>query len=243
VGDDGDVIEELAFELGHVAHIVDAFVEAAGELGGDGLGGDLLVGDGGEDDEEFVGRLGQVRLVHRDLGDEGGFGLGGEDVAIELARLLDGVQVLGGGGADLVAREAEGATEVAVAGEEGLDIGGGGGLADGLGDVEGEEVAGRQEAVHVREIDVVGVDAIGALPAEGRGGGVGLGAHAGRLGADDEVLAVALVPHRRDGDALLQGLLTGGELRAALLGEAVAHAERESFEDHFNFPPTALTYQ
>ena len=70
VTDGGHVEGHLARELRDVADVVDALVEAAAEFRGDGLDGNLLVGDGAEDDEQFGGRLRGVGLVHRDFRDE-----------------------------------------------------------------------------------------------------------------------------------------------------------------------------
>jgi len=63
VGEDGEVVVEFLLELGDVADVVDSFVEAARKLGGDGLNGDALVGDGGEDDEHLGGDLRLVGFV------------------------------------------------------------------------------------------------------------------------------------------------------------------------------------
>ena len=52
---DGEVLVELPLELGDIAHIINALVEAARELGCDGLQGNPLVGERGEDDEQFGG--------------------------------------------------------------------------------------------------------------------------------------------------------------------------------------------
>ncbi len=50
VVDDQDILFEFAGELGHIAHIVNPFVEAAGEFRGDGLRRDPQVGDHLEDE-------------------------------------------------------------------------------------------------------------------------------------------------------------------------------------------------
>ena len=94
VGDGRNVQRKLAFELRHVAHIVHALVEAAAELGRDGLDGDAFIGDGGQDDEQLGGTLRAVGLVHRDLGNEVAFALGVYDFAVDLAGLLDGGEIL-----------------------------------------------------------------------------------------------------------------------------------------------------
>ena len=78
---------------------------------------------------------------------------------------------------------------------------------------------------------MVGIEEVRGGPAEGLHGGVGRGAGAGRLGADDVVLAVGLVPDRHDLDAELLGREAGGELGFGFVGEAVAHAEGEFTDD------------
>lgn len=49
MGDDREVVVEFLFELNDIADIIDSLVEASGEFRGDGLDGNSLVGDGGED--------------------------------------------------------------------------------------------------------------------------------------------------------------------------------------------------
>ena len=68
------------------------------------------------------------------------------------------------------AGDGDGAGQFRMARDEGVEIGRGGGLADGGGDVEGVEIAGVDEAIDGVEVDVVGVDVVGLLPAEGGDG-------------------------------------------------------------------------
>ena len=240
VGDDAEVVVELAFELGEVADVIDAFVETAGELRSDGLDRHAFVGDGREDHEQFRRGLRAVGLVHRDLRDEAADALHRDDMAVDLAGFLDGEEELGGRALDVGARgrertadagEGERADELRVAVDEGLDRGGVGRLGDEVGDVDGEEVGDADETVDGLQADVVGVKEVRGGPAEGLHGGVGRGAGAGRLGADDVVLAVGLVPDRHDLDAELLGRKAGGELGFGFVGEAVAHAEGEFADD------------
>ena len=71
------------------------------------LGGDALLGDRREDEEQLVGRLGLVGLVHRDLGDEASPPLLRLDVAVDLAGLLRRQQVLPGDRADAIGADLE----------------------------------------------------------------------------------------------------------------------------------------
>ena len=108
---------------------------------------------------------------------------------------------------------------------EGLDRVRGGRLADGVGHVDGVEIAGGEEAVHGFQADVVGVDVVGLLPAQFAHRGVGRRADAAGFGADGRVLAVRLVPDRDDLGALLGGQHAGAQLGLGLVGETVADAE------------------
>lgn len=95
VSEDGEVVVELLLELSDVADVVDSLVKAAGELGRDGLDGDALVGDGGEDDEHLGGDLGGVSFVHGNFGDEViGAAFGCEDVVVDRLGLLGGLEEL-----------------------------------------------------------------------------------------------------------------------------------------------------
>jgi len=62
--DHGEVLLELCGELFHIADVVDALVEPAAELGRDRLGGDSLVGNRGQDHQQFDRRLRRIRLIH-----------------------------------------------------------------------------------------------------------------------------------------------------------------------------------
>ena len=161
-------------------------------------------------------------------------------MAVDLAGFLDSQEELGGRALDvgagrgertIDAGERERADEFRVAIDEGLHRGGVGRLGDEVSDVDGEEVGDADEALDGLQADVVGVEEIRSGPAERLHGGVGRGAGARRLGADDVVLAVGLVPDRHDLDAELLGREAGGELGFGFVGEAVAHAEGEFTDD------------
>src|SRR5204863_8198903 len=107
VRDDGDVLVELLLELRHVADVIDALVEAARELRRYRLGGNPLIRNRGEDDEEFGRRLRAVGLVHRDLRDEVALALQLRDAAVDAPGVLDGLEVLRGDALVLGARRLE----------------------------------------------------------------------------------------------------------------------------------------
>jgi hypothetical protein len=102
------------------------------------------------------------------------------------------------------------------------------GLADGVGNINGEEIGRTDKAVHGFEADVVGVNVPRFLPAkflDSLGGG---GADAGRFGADDRVFAIGFVPDRNNLHALFGGEDARLKLRLGLMSKAITHAERES---------------
>ena len=78
----------------------------------------------------------------------------------------------------------------------------GSGFADGIRDVNREEIGGIEKAIHGFETDVVGVNMPGLPPAEFRDGLGSSGADTGRFGTDDCVLAMGFIPDRNDVDAL-----------------------------------------
>src|ERR1035441_7336720 len=182
-GNDGEVFAELLLELRHVADIIDTLVEAPGELGGDGLDGNLLVGNGGQDDEQFRRGLRRIGLVHGDLGDELAAAALLVHVTVDGARLLYGGQVL----------ESDARNGLAVEGE---------GFADAR-DADGSKEFRMtlDEAVHGTEVDVIGIHVVRVFPARQPHRLFGCGAHAGGLRAHDAVLAIRLVPDRDYGDA------------------------------------------
>ncbi len=232
----GDLHVGLEFleEVGHVSDVVDALVEAAGELGRDGLDGHALVGEAREDHGQLRGALGALGLVHRDLGHEVVLARGAapqlDHAAIGLRGLADGVEVALGGGAhrglvELGGQPGRGRQARALP-HESLDDRGIGGLADEVGDVEREEVAMGREAVHGGEADVVRVDMVGAVPSGLLDGGLGRRPLVGGLGPDEVMLPVALVPYDGDLHALLASLPEGGDLGRALPAEPVPRSYR-----------------
>mgnify|MGYP006080570085 FL=1 len=237
VSEDGEVVVELLLELGNVADVVDSLVKAAGELGRDGLDGDALVSDGGENDEHLGGDLGVVGLVHGDFGDEViGAALGRDDVIVDCLGFLSGLEELVGSFFDELTGDFErgvdalnghGADEFGVIGDEGFDVFGCGGFADVVCDVEGEEVTGSDEAVDGREVDVVGIEEVFSCPAEIFDSDVSSVAGGLGLGADDFVLAVGLIPGWADVDAEFFSGDEGLELGVSSAGEAIADTEGE----------------
>ncbi len=222
-------------ELGDVSDVIDTFVEASGELGSDGLDGNFLIGEGGEDDEEFGRGLGAVGLIHGNFGDEI-LAFDGNDVVVDRLGLLGGFEELVGGflhiGSGYFERridafDADGADEFGVVVDECGDVGRVGGFADVIGDIEGEEITWGDEAVHGLEIDVVGIEQVGAGPAEIFDRGIGSIAGGLRLGTDDVVLAVGFVPDRADVDAEFFGGDEGLELGMRAIGETISDAEGE----------------
>ena len=97
-------------------------------------------------------------------------------------------------------------------------------LADHVRHIQGKEVAGIEEALHRLQVDVVRVEKVRLAPAHLLHCHVRRGARLHRLGANDGVLAVRLVPHRNDLNARVSGLHACGKLGLRLVGKAVAHA-------------------
>ena len=236
VSDHGQVVVEFLLELREVANVIHAFVEAAGELRRNGLDGDLLIGDGRQNDEQLGRSLRRVGLVHGNFRDEMVRAFALRDVAIDAPGFLDGEEILGGNGLDRLARggkrrgdsgDAQAPDQLRMAVHEGFHVRRGGGLADGRGDVQRIEIAGIDEAIDGAQVDVIGIHVVGMFPAEFTDGRIGGGPHAGRFGTDDEVLAIRFVPDGDHGDAGLPGHDASCQLRLGLMGEAVSHSNRE----------------
>ena len=234
VRDDRKVVVELLLELGEIPNIVDTLVEASGELGSDGLDGEALVGNGGEDDEHLGRRLGIVGFVHGDFSDEVFVAFVVGDVAIDLAGEFAGLEELVGGllhvltcdfKRGLDALNSDRADEFRVPLDKGLDLLSWCGRADVIGDVDGVEVAVGKVAFDGIEVDMIGVEKVFGAPAEVGDGGIRCSACALWLGAHDKVLPVRLVPDRSDLDALLGQFLKGAELSLGLVGKAISDTE------------------
>ena len=235
-GDDGEVFVEFLLELLHIADVIHAFVEAAGEFRRDGLDGNLFVGERGQNDEQFRRRLRAVGFVHRNFGDEIclAFGLG--DVPVNFPGVLHGEQIFAGDALDVRAGGFKRPVNVGddnFAGQFGMTVGkrlhvfGLGGLANRVGHVNGEEIRIGHEAVHRFEPDVIGVQMIRLFPAEFLDRRVRRGAGDGRLGADDGVFAVGLVPDRNNLDALIGDHDARPQLGLGLMRKTVTQAKRK----------------
>src|ERR1017187_6863604 len=97
---------------------------------------------------------------------------------------------------------------------------------DGVGHIDGEEVARFQKAIDRIEIDMVGVHVIRARPSQFAHGSVSGGARAGWLRAHYQILAVGFIPDRDDGNTPFGGAHAGGQLRLRLMRKAVTDTER-----------------
>ena len=239
VGDDGEVVVELALELREVADVVHAFVETSGELRRDGLRINPCVGEEGENDEQLRRRLRGVGLVHGDFGDEFLRALHSLDVVGNLPSFPSGTEVFPSDGTDTGCirlkglfnpRDGHGADEFRVLGQEPLDVALLGLLPDAVGDINGEEVGAGEKLVHGFHADVIGVHVPAAGPVEGRHCGLRGVEDALGVRADEGVFAVGFVPDGHDGDALRGGELESVELGLGLVGEAVADADGKFFE-------------
>ena len=107
-------------------------------------------------------------------------------------------------------------------------------LARVVGDIEREEITRRNESIHRVQVDVIGIHKVGRGPVQRLHSGIRLGAETLGLRADEGVLAVGLVPNRMKRHTSHGGGLDRGKLGLALMGEAVAHADGESWEFFHN---------
>ena len=219
--DHGEIVLEFLLELREVADVVHALVEAAGEFRRDGLCADFFIGDGGENDEQFGRSLRRVGLVHRDFGDEVRLALFRSDVAVDFPRVLHSEEILRDDALDVRARGREGrrdarngngADKFRMANHECRHVIRRRGFADRVGDIEGEKIGAGEEAIHRLEADVIRVHVPAIIPAERGDRGLSRIEHALRLGADERVLTVRLVPDRRDLHAVRGEFLKCGEL-------------------------------
>src|SRR3954451_3491763 len=94
--DDRQILLELLFELDHIAHVVNAFVEPSGELRRDRLNRDSFIRNGGQDNQQLPWSLRRIRFVHRNFRDELPFAFYRLDVPVDLARLRHREQILAG---------------------------------------------------------------------------------------------------------------------------------------------------
>ena len=120
-------------------------------------------------------------------------------------------------------------------GEERLNVVLGRRLASEVRDVQGEEIAGVHEPVHVLQADMVCINMVFPVEADGvHGGGDGV-PHVLRASANDGVLAVRFVPHGDDGDSSVLRLEDGAQLRLGLMPESVSdtHAVFGQLHDLF----------
>ena len=168
----GEVGVKLLFKLGHVPDIIDAFVEAAGELWRDGLHGDAFVGDGGENHQQFRRCLWPVRFVHGNFRDKAGaFGL--LNVPVNASGFLHRAQVLADDAPNVGARNLQGHLDAwdfhapdqfAVSINKRFHLRIAGRAANEVGHVHGEKIRVRDEPVHRFKADMIRVHVIGLFP-------------------------------------------------------------------------------
>ena len=127
-----------------------------------------------------------------------------------------------------------------MARDEGFDAVGGGGLADGGGDVEGVKIAGVDEAIDGAEIDVVGIDVIGLVPAELA---ARRSAAARTLAGSEPTMLCSRFDLFQTGMTVAPrsaAMMAGLQLRLGLVREAVADAEGEFFQGKHDGDPPKL---
>src|ERR1035441_5173888 len=245
-GNHGQVLAELLLELHHIAHVIDALVEAPGELGSDGLYRNPLVGEGGQDHQQFRWRLRRIGFVQRDLGDELAAAALLVHVPVDGPRLLHGGKVFAGdprdgfpvdGEGPLDAGDADGSQQFRMTLEERLGALLLSRLSDGRRYVERVEVAGVDEAVYGAQVNMIGVHVVGLLPARLPYGFIGGGAHAGGLRAHNGVLAIRFVPNWDYGDATGRRHHASLQLGLGLVRETVPYAEGELLQGEHDDPP------
>ena len=114
-----------------------------------------------------------------------------------------------------------------MAGDEGRHSGRRGGLADAVGNVDGEEITRVEKPLNRADADMIGIDKPGVGPVPRGHGCRGRLPHTRRLAADEGMFPVRLVPHRCHHHPLGGEAFKGGQLGLGLMGEAIPHADRK----------------
>jgi hypothetical protein len=224
--DDREVFVEFLLKLFHVADVVHAFFETAGE---------------------FRRHLRAVGFVHGNFRCEIRRALRGSNVLANFSGVLHCEQKLvrhalnfdaGNLERPVNVRNGNLAGQFRMAVSKGFHVGRGGRFADAVGDVNRKKIRRRDEAVYRLEPDVVGVHVIRFFPAERRDRGIGFRAQRGWFGANEAVFAVRFVPDRDEFRTELSGLDARRQLRLGLMTKAVAYAEGEFSERKIVLPET-----
>jgi hypothetical protein len=103
-----------------------------------------------------------------------------------------------------------------------------GGYSDLVRNVDGEEVAGLEEAIHCAQVDVIGIAEVRMLPFELMDSGIRRGARLRRFGTDDGVLPIRLVPYGHHLYSRMRRPYAGAQLRLGLVHKPVAYPDRKS---------------
>ena len=99
--------------------------------------------------------------------------------------------------------------------------------ANAVGDIDCEKIADRQKPLHRVEPNVIGIHEPRVRPSP-RSHSLGRRhAHTQRLAANEGVFAVGFIPHRSHHNAVGSQTFKGRELRASLMGKAIADAKRK----------------
>ena len=111
------------------------------------------------------------------------------------------------------------------------DVGRRGGLPDGIRHIDGEKIGAFEKAADRLQADVVGIHMPSLRPSLRGDRSLGGIEDALRLGPDERVLPIRLVPDRHHLDAGVVGeLLEGAKLGPGLMREAVTNTKGEAFE-------------
>ena len=239
--DHRQIVAEFSFELDHVAHVIDPFVEPAGEFRSDRLQRHALGRERRQDEQQIDRRLRPFGFIHRDLGHEPVDSFRGCDMPIDLPRLLRRREIFSGDLSDSLdgdfqwifnARHTQPSRVFYVSIDKFLDRTFVGRTIDEIGDIQGEEIARIEKAINGLQADVVGIDEVRPGPSQGPHGIVGFGSDAGGRAMHDQVFAVRFVPNRRDLNAQPTPFDQRRKLCPALMGKSIADAETKSRKLH-----------
>ena len=239
IGQHGQIGIELTLEGRDVADIVHALVEASGELRRDGLGGNPLVGNHSQNDQQLARSLRRVGFIHRDLDSKSVRRFRSCDMTVDPSRLLHGPEkfarrALKIGAGDFQRRVEQGKTmrtnQPGALFKKRLHALRACGFAGIIRHIEREEITRRNEAIHRVQVDVIGIHKVRRGPVQCLHGGIRFGTEIGGFRSNEGVLTVRFVPNRVKRHTAFCSGLDCGKLGLALLGKTIAHADGESWE-------------
>ena len=235
-GQHSNVIRKLSLKRRQITDVIDSLVESTSELRSNCLKWDPFVGQHRQNHEQLGRGLWLIGFVHADFNDTPSRPATAGNESVELTGLLAGQQICGRNRLKALwremhrrrnARNRNAQRQLGMPPHKRRHIRSGGRPANAVGHIDCEKIADRQKPLDRVEPNVIGIHKPRVRPSRSSHGLGRRHPHAQGLAPNEGVFTVGFIPHRSHHNAVGSQAFKGRELRASLVGKAIADAKRK----------------